>query len=124
MNRLESLRQALNALRTNKLRAFLTMLGVIIGVSAMMVMVACVNGFQTLIRRQFEGLGSRLIIVGYQPRLVRGEARRTFEGLQISDVRALREQCDLLSQISAENEMGQVRALYAGEEASGVGVHS
>src|SRR5689334_1082575 len=102
MGKLESVRQALLALRANKLRAFLTMLGVIIGISAMMVMVAMVHGFQTIVKRQFENLGSRLILVFYQPKEDRPAARKTFDHLRLEDARAIREQCDLVSTVSAE----------------------
>jgi putative ABC transport system permease protein len=120
MNRLESLWQALDALRGNKLRSLLTMLGVIIGVGAMVIMVAVVTGFQRTIQREFEGLGSRLIFTFYQPDERRAKetfrARRTVEGLRTADVRAIREQCDLLANVSAERDMGQVRASYGAEE--------
>jgi putative ABC transport system permease protein len=116
MNRLESLRQALDALRSNKLRALLTMLGIIIGVGAMVIMVGVVSGFQATIRRQFEGLGSNLIFIFYQPDESRWVARRTFEGLRLADVQAIREQCDLLARVSAEDDFGQVKAVAGGEE--------
>jgi len=67
MKPLEGIRQALGSIRANKLRSFLTMLGVIIGVSAMLLMVAVVTGFQANIRKQFEGLGSRLVFIFYNP---------------------------------------------------------
>jgi putative ABC transport system permease protein len=116
VNGLESLRQALGALRSNKLRAFLTMLGVIIGVGAMVIMVAVVDGFQTTVRRQFEGLGSRLIFIFYSPQEKGPQARRTFAGLRMEDVSAIRTGCDLIGQVSAENDLGQVKASYGGEE--------
>jgi putative ABC transport system permease protein len=117
MNPLEGIRQALGSIRTNKLRSFLTMLGVIIGVGAMLLMVAVVEGFQTNIRKQFEGLGSRLIFIFYNPdRNVRRQARRTFEGLKMEDALALRSQCDLLSSVAAELEMGEQRVVAGGRE--------
>src|SRR5207248_5280785 len=103
-------------LKGNKLRACLTMLGVIIGAGAMVVMVAVVEGFQTTIQRQFEGLGSRLIYIFYQPDEHQPAARRTFEGLQLADARAIREQCDLVAQVSAEYDLGEVKAAHGGEE--------
>src|SRR5439155_21766573 len=103
MKPLEGIRQALGSIRANKLRSFLTMLGVIIGVSAMLLMVAVVEGFQTNIRKQFEGLGSRLVFIFYNPdQNERRKARRTFEGLRLDDAQALRERCDLLSSVAAE----------------------
>ena len=64
---LESFGIALRSLRANKMRSFLTMLGVIIGVGSMVLMVAVVEGFQSNIRKQFEGLGSRLVFIFYNP---------------------------------------------------------
>ncbi|MCG8353762.1 MAG: ABC transporter permease [Chloroflexales bacterium] len=57
MNILESFRVALLALRTNKLRSFLTMLGIIIGVGAVIGMLAMGNGFSNFLDDQFDQLG-------------------------------------------------------------------
>jgi putative ABC transport system permease protein len=117
MNPLEGVRQALASIRANKLRSFLTMLGVIIGVGAMLLMVAVVQGFQTNIRRQFEGLGSRLVFIFYDPdQNARRQARRTFNGLQLGDVEALRQNCDLLSNVAAELDMGQTQVTAGGRQ--------
>jgi putative ABC transport system permease protein len=108
MKPLEAIYQALGGIRANKLRSFLTMLGVIIGVSSMLLMVAVVEGFQVNIRKQFEGLGSRLLFVFYNPDPnERRQARRTFDGLRLDDAEALRAHCDLLSSVAAELELGE-----------------
>src|SRR6266545_358969 len=57
MNLFESIRVALTALRTNKLRSLLTMLGIIIGVGAVVGMLAIGNGFQQYLDSQFDQLG-------------------------------------------------------------------
>ena len=57
MNLLESIRVALIALRTNKLRSLLTMLGIIIGVGAVIGMLALGNGFRGYLDSQFDQLG-------------------------------------------------------------------
>jgi putative ABC transport system permease protein len=117
MKPLEGIRQALGSIRANKLRSFLTMLGVIIGVGAMLLMVAVVEGFQSNIRKQFEGLGSRLVFIFYNPdQNERKNARRTFDGLRIDDARALRERCDLLSSVAAEREIGQATVVAEGKQ--------
>jgi ABC-type antimicrobial peptide transport system permease subunit len=120
MNRLESIWQALDALRGNKLRSLLTMLGVIIGVGAMVIMVAVVTGFQRTVQREFEGLGSRLIFTFYQPDERRARetfrARRRVDALRTADARAIREQCDLLASVSAERDLGEARAAHGAEE--------
>src|SRR4051812_14353882 len=59
----ELLRLSLNALRTNKLRSGLTMLGVIIGVFAVILLVSIGSGLQKYITDQITGLGSNLIFV-------------------------------------------------------------
>jgi putative ABC transport system permease protein len=57
------LRIALGALRVNKLRSALTMLGIIIGVAAVIVMIAVGNGAQARVEDQIRSLGSNIIIV-------------------------------------------------------------
>ncbi len=58
-----TLRIALRALARNKLRAFLTMLGIIIGVSAVIAMVAIGEGAKATIRSQIASLGTNVLIV-------------------------------------------------------------
>ncbi|NCC34626.1 MAG: hypothetical protein EOM24_21805, partial [Chloroflexia bacterium] len=58
MNLIESFRIALQALLSNKLRALLTMLGIIIGVGAVIGMLAMGNGFQGFLNSQFAQLGA------------------------------------------------------------------
>jgi len=58
-----SLRIALNALKANKMRSLLTMLGIIIGVAAVVVMVAIGSGASAKISAQIESVGSNLLIV-------------------------------------------------------------
>ena len=63
MNFIESFRIALRALNANKVRSALTMLGVIIGVAAVILLVAIGTGVQGEITGQIEGLGSNLIFI-------------------------------------------------------------
>jgi putative ABC transport system permease protein len=58
-----SVRIALLALRVNKLRSMLTMLGIIIGVAAVIVMIAIGAGAQARVEEQIKSLGSNLIIL-------------------------------------------------------------
>jgi putative ABC transport system permease protein len=60
---LQSIRIALRSLRVNKLRSALTMLGIIIGVGAVIAMVAVGAGAQARVAEQIQSLGSNLIIV-------------------------------------------------------------
>ena len=63
MNALAVMRIALKALRVNKLRTALTMLGMIIGVGAVITMLAVGSGAQERVREQIRNLGTNLIIV-------------------------------------------------------------
>ena len=63
MNVWQSVRIAVNALRVNKLRSVLTMLGIILGVGAVIAMVAVGAGAQARVAEQIQSLGSNLIIV-------------------------------------------------------------
>ncbi|HQV70074.1 MAG TPA: ABC transporter permease [Thermoflexales bacterium] len=59
----ENLRVALKALAANKLRSVLTTLGIIIGVAAVISLVALGNGVQSFITSQFEAQGANLVYV-------------------------------------------------------------
>ncbi|HJV74337.1 MAG TPA: ABC transporter permease, partial [Noviherbaspirillum sp.] len=63
MNLLAIFRIALNALRVNKLRSSLTMLGIIIGVAAVITMIAVGAGAQARVEGQIKSLGSNLIVL-------------------------------------------------------------
>jgi len=63
MRTLEAFRVALDALRANRLRSLLTMIGVIIGVASVVVLVAIGSGAKQEVERQVEGLGANLIFV-------------------------------------------------------------
>ena len=63
MKVVELIKIALTALRINLMRSILTMLGVIIGVSAVIVMVALGAGAQREIDRQLDSLGGNIFIV-------------------------------------------------------------
>lgn len=63
MSLAEAWRVAIDALRAGRLRSGLTMLGVIIGVGAVVVLVAIGNGAKQEVESQVEGLGSNLLLV-------------------------------------------------------------
>ena len=63
MNVLVSVRTAVRALRVNKLRSSLTMLGIVIGVGAVITMAAVGAGAQARVMEQFQSFGSNAIVV-------------------------------------------------------------
>ena len=63
MNWIQTIRMALKSIAHNKVRTFLTMLGIIIGVGAVIALVASIQGMATLTRLQFEAMGTNQIQV-------------------------------------------------------------
>ena len=63
MRGLMTFRIALRALARNKLRAFLTMLGIIIGVGAVIAMVAIGEGAKARVRESFAKMGTNVVVV-------------------------------------------------------------
>src|SRR5260370_13241063 len=88
MSALESLRIAMRALRVNKLRSALTMLGIVVGVGAVVCMVSVGTGAQAEVSERIRTLGANLLLVmpgarssggarlesGTQPTLTEGDA--------------------------------------------------
>ena len=72
MNLPATLRVALNALRVNLLRSVLTMLGIIIGVAAVITMLAVGSGAEARIKEQIKSLGSNLMIITAGARTANG----------------------------------------------------
>ena len=68
MNFKQSFFLALKSLRTSKMRSFLTMLGIIIGIAAVIILVSIVNGFKADMVNQFEEMGTNQISVTIIPR--------------------------------------------------------
>mgnify|MGYP001197171660 CR=1 FL=1 len=63
MNSMAALRSAWRSLTTNLLRSILTMLGIIIGVAAVITMIAVGSGAQKRVEDQIKGLGSNVMLV-------------------------------------------------------------
>ncbi|MEO7715893.1 MAG: ABC transporter permease [Capsulimonas sp.] len=101
----ESLRVALEALWANKLRTILTMLGVIIGVSSVILMIAIVQGARQKIIAQLESNGSNQIFAFYAPK-PGAAARGGVDGLVMADVTAIERQCTLIGPVSPTANTG------------------
>jgi putative ABC transport system permease protein len=63
MNYTNTIKISVKALKRNKFRSFLTMLGIIIGVASVIVMLAIGQGSKKSIRDQMSGMGTNLIMV-------------------------------------------------------------
>lgn len=94
---------ALDNLRANKLRSFLTLLGVIIGVGVVIIMISLIEGARANVVKQFESIGSNIIYVIYAPEQRQtGAGRGVFKGLTMRDVKAIRQGCPLVAKLSPE----------------------
>ncbi len=63
MNIFETISSALISILANRMRSFLTVLGIVIGVTSVILLISLVSGLQTFITSQIEGLGSNLLFV-------------------------------------------------------------
>ena len=104
MNVLESMRVALSALIANKLRSILTMLGVIIGVGAVIIMIAIIQGARQKAIANFRGNGADIVFAFYAPKREGGGAAR-LDGMNLDDVEAIRRQ--RLSPTSHDGQHGR-----------------
>jgi putative ABC transport system permease protein len=83
---------ALRGLRRNVMRSFLTILGIVIGVSAVVTMVTLGNGTTKSVSQQIASLGSNLIIVMPGQRGGPGSAGTTAPRFKVADAKAIEEQ--------------------------------
>ncbi|MEY9933422.1 putative ABC transport system permease protein [Catenulispora sp. GP43] len=112
----ESFRVAFDALRANRLRSLLTMLGVVIGVAAVVVLVAIGGGAKQLVTSEVEGLGSNIVFVA--PGKFQLGTSPAISRLQLSDADYLdrvlgRPDAVAVSLASAENLRAGTNTFYA-----------
>jgi putative ABC transport system permease protein len=81
---------ALSAIRANKLRSFLTMLGIIIGVGAVITMISLGAGAQKAVQDQIQNLGSNLLTVMPGQSFMRGVASDQRVSLTVDDADEIR----------------------------------
>lgn len=125
----ESVRLAFRALAANKLRAALTMLGIIIGVGAVITLMSAGEGVSVYIAEQFQGLGSNLLFIvpgsaeavssgppGMQAggaELTNGDVEALRDPLRAPDVAAVSPQLYRAAQVTAgrHNMIAQVQGV-------------
>jgi putative ABC transport system permease protein len=127
MNVSESLQSALTSLTANKLRSFLTMLGIIIGVAAVIAMLSIGTGAQAAITDQMTSMGTNLLFV--RPGSTSSSGVRTAQGsagtLTLEDAQALADPTlapDVVAVAPEASTFGQVvyQANNVNTEISGV----
>ena len=93
---------ATGSILKNKMRTMLTMLGIVIGVGAVIVMVAVGNGAQKQIEAQIKNLGTNLIVVTPGSTAAGGASQgaQTFNRLTVADADKIKSDATLLSAVS------------------------
>lgn len=102
MNGTNLFKIALRALTNNKLRAFLTMLGIIIGVASVITMLAIGQGSKKSIQKQISEMGSNMIMI-HPGADMRGGVRQdpsAMQTLKLTDYESLRDETNYIAAIS------------------------
>lgn len=110
MNLANLLKIALKALYNNKLRCFLTMLGIIIGVASVITMLAIGQGSKNSIREQISEMGSNMIMI-HPGNMQRGGVRQSADDMQTleeSDYLALKDLPGIAAVSPSVNSGGQL----------------
>lgn len=110
MNFSNLLKIALKALNNNKLRCFLTMLGIIIGVASVITMLAIGQGSKDSIRSQISEMGSNMIMI-HPGNMQRGGVRQNADDMQtlkVSDYEALMQVPGVAALSPSVNSAGQL----------------
>jgi len=104
MNIINLLKIALNAIRTNKFRAFLTMLGIIIGVASVITMLAIGQGSKASIQEQISNMGSNMLFVHPGTDMFRGanQGNTSSQNLTMEDFKTIRNKSEYILYLSPE----------------------
>src|SRR6185503_8073412 len=103
----ENVRFAITAMRAQKLRSFLTLLGIVAGVAKVIMMVSFVVGFNNQIVKSFTSFGAQLVqFQKYEPRFGGGngipEDQRNRRDLTLEDAYALKRLSKYAAAVSTE----------------------
>ena len=103
----ETIVVALGAIRANKLRSALTMLGIVIGVAAVITMVALGSGAQKAVQEQIASLGTNLLSVYPGQSFFRGRASGDRVSLTIDDAEAVSRAANVITAVVPEISRSQ-----------------
>ena len=112
-----TVRIALRALRRNTLRSLLTILGIIIGVAAVIAMVSIGQGASVAVQEQIARMGNNMLVIlsgsVTQGGVRTGAGRRST--LRVSDARAMQRECPAVSAVTyLRRQVQQVVRLHGG----------
>lgn len=112
----EIFRVALDAVRSNKLRSFLTSLGIIIGIASVITMVALGEGAQRAVQERLQGLGTNVLSVRPGQEMFGGVGRGDAK-LTIDDAEALLENPEAVLRVSPQMQQ-RLQVEYQGANAN------
>ena len=97
------IRIALRAMQRNRLRTFLTMLGIIIGVASVIAMLAIGQGSKQSIEAQISGMGTNMIMIRPNSDMEGGVRQESsnMQTLTVGDVKAISSECTQVASVSA-----------------------
>lgn len=98
----ENTRMALGSLLTTKLRSFLTLLGIMIGVATVSAMLTIISGLNASMTRQIASLGSGVLYVRkYEIGVQTGEPRKPRKDLKVADAEAIAAYCPAVAAVAS-----------------------
>lgn len=102
----EILQMSFDSLKSHKLRSFLTLLGIMIGVMTVVGMVSVIQGLNKSFLQELQSVGSDIIIVSkFEPGIQMGELseeERQRKDLTFEDALALEEECSLVKAVAVD----------------------
>jgi putative ABC transport system permease protein len=102
----EIFQMAFGSLKSNKLRSFLTLLGIVIGVMTVIGMVSIIQGLNKSFLSDLESVGSDIIgVAKYEPGIQTGnrsEEERQRKDFTIEDAAAIQEECSLVKAVAVD----------------------
>jgi putative ABC transport system permease protein len=108
MNITNSIKISLRALGNNKMRAFLTMLGIIIGVASVIAMLAIGQGSKVSIQSQISEMGSNMLMIQPGADMMGGvrQSSDNMQSLKLKDFTDIRDKTTYISQVSPQVSSG------------------
>jgi putative ABC transport system permease protein len=120
----EGMLMAFTSIRTNKMRSFLTVLGVLVGVASVIGMVSIITGLNNSMAKQIESLGSNVIYITQHEMVQIGSTsaeERRRKDITVEHADAIREYCPSVGAVSPENHYwarGGNKVKYRNEKAN------
>ena len=119
----EAVSQALFSIRSNKLRAFLTILGIVIGVMTVIGMVSIIQGLNNSMVTRLQSMGPHLVQFQHEEMMTFGRPtreQRTRKPLYYEDAVAIRENAPAIKAVSSEAYHFGIEMKYRSEKTSGL----